>query len=266
MIAKADGYDFLRVSFHTAGFGDSSVCWFNLSTGAVGASSGNFEIKAITPVGGGYYRCDVRDTSDASIATAVRFHASNADGVTNFAGDGSKGIIVWNPQFELGQWPSSPIKTEASSVVRAKDQFNWTNSDVPDWIRDEKHAILWIPEAASADTRASQSIYFFDDTGSSDSLHVRVATDDKIYVTTFNGGSINRVVSAALTWARDSINLILIDPANGTIELPFTTGGDLTTDTSWDGFMAATGTLHYGMDNSSASQIDGLLSQPYTLE
>lgn len=108
--AKADGYNFIRVS-ENANSGDYAT--FNLSTGVV---ENNTSLDAkIESVGNGWYRC-------SSTITPVAIHRfdiyvmESADVQQPWSADGISGILVQDAQLELGLVATSVIETGASTA------------------------------------------------------------------------------------------------------------------------------------------------------
>ena len=108
--AKADGYNFIRVS-ENANSGDYAT--FNLSTGVV---ENNTSLYAkIESVGNGWYRC-------SSTITPVAIHRfdiyvmESANVQQPWTGDGTSGILVQDAQLEQGLVATSVIETGASTA------------------------------------------------------------------------------------------------------------------------------------------------------
>ena len=125
MFVKANGYNFVQLTF-TGGFGNNDV-WanFNLSTGATG-SKGSAATCYIEEYGNGWFRCVVIGTTGASATTGgPAFAALGSDTASrdpSFAGDGTSGIFVWGAQ--LSEHTTLPvdnpyIATSSSSAVYA---------------------------------------------------------------------------------------------------------------------------------------------------
>jgi hypothetical protein len=114
----------------------------NLVTGAItqtntiGTPTGT--ASQVTACGNGWYRLQVsmKATTGAS-ATGMSFGPSNSGtpGSLNsnanepqFAGDGTSGVYVFWPQFELGSFATSPVPTSGSAATRAADALTnpWT--------------------------------------------------------------------------------------------------------------------------------------------
>lgn len=93
--------------------------WFNLATGALGTSSGSPTSYSITPVGNGWYLCQMTVVAGTTtIRTDVA--ARTADGSTGNIPNGDNvtpALYAWQAQVELGAFASPPIPTAGSSVT-----------------------------------------------------------------------------------------------------------------------------------------------------
>ena len=118
--AKADGYSFVQLS---DGVSITDYCNFDLSTGAVVASSGY--TGSIINAGNGWYRCVATKTFTAA-STEIRVEplATNlASRRPNYTANGTSGILIWGAQLELG--------STATAYQRVTDQWNVTQAGVP---------------------------------------------------------------------------------------------------------------------------------------
>jgi hypothetical protein len=101
VFVKAGGYNFAQLTPSTR-FPLVDYVNFNLSTGAIGNSSGTLN-PTITSVGNGWYRISITATANSTGAGRFLIAAINAD--TNsrapaFIGDGTSGILIWGAQLE----------------------------------------------------------------------------------------------------------------------------------------------------------------------
>jgi hypothetical protein len=112
--------------------------FFDLATGLVGNDVSNAPLaSSIEDVGGGWYRCSI--TLLATAATnnfRVYLNSTSA-----YAGDGTSGIYIWGAQLEAGAFPTSYIKTEASTVTRSADVAVMTGTNFSDWYRADEGTV-----------------------------------------------------------------------------------------------------------------------------
>ena len=90
------------------------IGWFNLSTGTVGTVQTNGTGK-IESVGNGWYRCSL---TVANFQSPFELYVglSNADNVTNYAGNGTGNILIQNFQYETGDIATDYIATTTAAV------------------------------------------------------------------------------------------------------------------------------------------------------
>lgn len=115
--------------------GATTLIDIDLSSGAVIVSGNNVEV---VDVGGGWFRVVAFrsniDTNLRSWGVFVRDDSGNL----SYTGDGYSGIYVWGAQLEVGSFPTSYIKTEASQVTRAADNASMTGTNFSEWYRADE--------------------------------------------------------------------------------------------------------------------------------
>jgi hypothetical protein len=111
--------NFVQLSLSTGGFA-SGYGNFNISTGALGATSGLVS-SSITSVGSGWYRCSITATATATgsggIAIIGFTNNNNALGrLPSYAGAITSDVLVWGTQFEVGSTLNNYVATTTTAV------------------------------------------------------------------------------------------------------------------------------------------------------
>ncbi|HBU92875.1 MAG TPA: hypothetical protein DEF22_01725 [Leclercia adecarboxylata] len=105
--------------------GSTSQTFFDPVTGAWSGNAGGADYvdRGFEDLGNGIYRVWMAFTAAASQSTVIRLQLAN--GVSsNYTGDGKSGLYVWGAQLEDSPFPTSYIKTEASTVARTADSWS----------------------------------------------------------------------------------------------------------------------------------------------
>ena len=114
--------------------GATSETTVDLIAGTVSTPAGGGTSSTITDVGGGWYRVSLTLAVTGTLTT-TQFGVQLADGGGNsiYTGDGTSGIYIWGAQLEVGSFPTSYIKTEASQVTRSADDLSITGTNFSDF-------------------------------------------------------------------------------------------------------------------------------------
>lgn len=111
--AKAAERTWLRV-FLGANIGNG-LAWINLSTGAVGTTSGSPTV-VVTDVGNGWYRIAVSKAATGTGATSISFLMGTSDGGDPYTGNGTSGVYLWGAQLNLGSSALTYVPTTTAAA------------------------------------------------------------------------------------------------------------------------------------------------------
>lgn len=236
------------------GYPGTPSMYFDLESGTV-LSSGSVDSYGAVDVGNGWWRLFIAMTADATVSNYHTIYLVD-DGANSYPGDTSKGLYVWGMQFEVGTYPSSYIPTAAAAETRNKDELYWAAADVPVLMRDE-FAVKIIPNHSSDQIDGDKVLAYFQDTDQDISVYLdssgRVNVD----------GATSLIQTAAHTWDYNDRMTIRVNRITGEVTTEgFATGNSVTTGTTW---AVTDGNVYWGQDDSTAYQIDGLISEPFNI-
>jgi hypothetical protein len=120
---KPNGRNFAGISFPAVnGAFVAGRVWFNLTgLGSVGTKEASIDSASIAVDSEGYYFIQATATATATASAIPSLLIADADNSFSYSGDITKGLYVWNFQFEEGSVASSPIITAGSAVTRLAD-------------------------------------------------------------------------------------------------------------------------------------------------
>ena len=118
VIAKDNGRDVTLLVGGNSPAGNNSKATFDLSAATVGSvtDSGNFTagVAAVTDLGGGWTRCVMTGTCDASAKIQIFVQLNN--GADSYTGDGSSGIHVYSHSVILGSSTAPSIEPSTGAA------------------------------------------------------------------------------------------------------------------------------------------------------
>lgn len=159
VFAKAAEKSFLQIAWATGV--STAYANFNLTTGAVGTSSG-VASSSIQSCGDGWYRCTTTLTPSAATGATIFSSPPSASSarLPVYAGDGTSGIFLWGAQVELGASASSYIPTAGAAVTRQPDVL--APASISPWFNSAEGTILFecIPSSPATTQRG---MYLFSD-------------------------------------------------------------------------------------------------------
>lgn len=245
--AKPNGRDWIYLYYN----GGLAIANFNVSTGAVGSTSGSSFISASTQsVGNGWYRVSMTLNNTTSAGQNLIINLASADNTTSYVGNGTSGMYVYGIQLEAGAFATSYIPTTSASVTRAADVAQLTGSALTVAGANTGSAIVqttaWLNSTAAARDLLSSAttrrlLY------SNSSNTVLSSTDGTTGLNATIGGSgtfTGGAVRSAIGWTSSGRSLVA---NNGTLtsdSVNLSTGATVTlggygSTTTFDGWIAS---------------------------
>jgi len=130
IFAKKGTVDYISLRNENFGTPNNSTSYFNISNGTLGTVDSDHTAKIID-YGNGWYRCSITLTFGSDNYGAFIVRLNEADNTPNVVRNGAKNVYLWGGQIELGNYTTSYIKTDTSSVTRSDDYaIDAGNSDV----------------------------------------------------------------------------------------------------------------------------------------
>ena len=137
IFAKAAEYQFIQV-FYDDNAGNGVYATFDLVNGTISqpiTSRGTGVVTGlawIRSIGNGIWRCGV--SAQTTVTTgrmgALMAQTGNPGWPSAYAGDPSKGVLVWGAQLESLPYPTSYIYTSGATFLRQREQFTWPIASV----------------------------------------------------------------------------------------------------------------------------------------
>lgn len=147
MYSRASPSHYLAVDFN--------LDTLNVNVYNIGSVTGG--AGGIIPIGNGWYRVWASaNMLTGTDTTGVRFAPSSWGPPTEI---GAEYGYIWGAQLEVGAFPTSYIKTEASQVTRAVDTAVMTGTNFSDWYRQDEGTFT--VECATAAKNASANYAAF---------------------------------------------------------------------------------------------------------
>lgn len=166
---KANGRTRLRLLTTSPGMTNAEAL-YDLSAVTATAVLGGVS-QGIVDCGGGIYRVNSVFEAVTGGSSTIRLQLDNGSG-SSYTGDGTSGVLAWGAQLEEGSYPTSYIKTEATTETRARVDLSGTLQDftsnvtgnvqfsVPFGPTDDKgsNVRIWRATGDTADDRLEQRL------------------------------------------------------------------------------------------------------------
>ena len=185
--AKADEIGFCVPNISSAFSGTQLAALINLSDGTASGVSAGLSVST-EDYGNGWYRIKLTATSQNNTSSfLVTINATNASGVSNFAGDGTSGILLYGAQLEQGSYATSYIPTygNGTSVTRSGDACSKTG--VSDLI-GQTEGTIFIEFDAEEDAPQNMNLINFNNSTQA-SVLIAKRTSGELRAQVFAGGS-----------------------------------------------------------------------------
>ena len=148
VFVKKSSYDFIY--FNSTNFqldmrGDS---FFNISNGTLGTVSSNNSNQKIEDYGNGWYRLSVTVTAPANPTDNVgqiNWYVADSDNTFFVTADGTSTSFWYGGQIEVGEYGTSYIETDTTSVTRATERASDAGNST---LFNDSEGVLFIETAA----------------------------------------------------------------------------------------------------------------------
>lgn len=260
---KTAYYDQVWLGFEPAAFTDYPWAHFDLDAGTV-LSNQFCDNIGIEPVGDGWYFMWITATSTVAVA-ADTYHGIVVADNKSFAGDNINGLLHWQADCQKAAFPSSPIKTEAGSGTRAKDQPVWPAAIVPHAAMRNSYAVKYAPFWTDNEGADGYLGAFYKDLTHQTGFRFE-SSNDTMRVNYRDGGApIGVIETVAVTHARNALLTGEVYPTLGRVTLSgYATGNGTKTGTAWAAYITSDKKFVLGAyPHDMTAQINGLICEPY---
>jgi len=157
VFAKKGNTNYISLTFGAIGFGIQQAI-FDLDNGTV-----NTEINGtatITELYDGWYKCSFQATAILTTPSGSMVLTPSRSGAGRIQGVSGDYVYIWGAQLEASPFPTSYIKTEASTVTRTADSLTVDNTSRKVLPNSFCLAGTWSPLGAGADYAAANTRLF----------------------------------------------------------------------------------------------------------
>lgn len=247
-------------SFAINVFGGVGTAYFNLTDKSIDTPTGDFTSSKIEDYGNGWLRCS--GTLTLSSATGSK---NIGYGLIDYDGDQ---FYLWGAQVEQGSYPTSYIKTQASTVTRLKDEcLNGGDSDLFDitegsWFLDIVPYEITTPAkeiTLSDGTNSNRFLLQFQTTNTT--VRLVVVSGGSIGVSLFEPITINTRNKILVTFKENEFKIYI----NGTLE-GTDTSGNVPTGLDTFNFANVTGSSNFEGKVYDTRVYDRILTEAEAIE
>jgi hypothetical protein len=166
-------------------FGSARFGNFNLTGSGSVVSTSAGVTASIQSVGDGWYRCSITSTCVTGGGARVGVFIASGTSIS-YAGDVSKGLLLWGAQLEVGAFPTSYIPTVASTRTRFEDVARIVGANFSSWYRqDEGTVLVDVLRSYSGNFSTFPNIFQFND-GTANNIFAMYGVFGSQFVTNFS--------------------------------------------------------------------------------
>jgi hypothetical protein len=225
---------------------------FNLSTSTYVGGGADLISAEITPVGNGWYRCSVVN-STANVAYSIAGYPDGYDpgsAPPKFVGDGTSGIYIWGAQIEEGSFPTSYIPTTGTALTRSADVASISGSDFSNWYNQGEGTVFSETKGKVTSGGGRDVVDISDGSGSGNRILLR---DHQFFITNSTVIQVNIGFTDTLNNTKTAAAFTLNDA------VIYSDGVNKGTDTSLT--LPTVDRIHIGSYNGGGEQLCGCISR-----
>jgi hypothetical protein len=150
-ISRIEILHVIGATLYAQGYDLSNGTLITRVAGGATAATGGF----IQPVGNGWYRCGITQTSDG---TSGAMRVTLRSGSTVGFDATSQGVLLWGAQLEAGAFPTSYIPTTGTAATRSADVASISGSNFSSWYRQDEGTVFLsasVPQPSNGNRRVA---------------------------------------------------------------------------------------------------------------
>lgn len=248
-----------RYAWIGLGFTGGGRVGFDLLSGTITNGTIPTSQAKIENVGNGWYRCSIWVTATSTASGQVQIGMdgdSDVSASVSYTGDGYSGIWAWGAQLEdLAKFPSSYIKTSASTATRQGDYASIAGSNLSSWINQEEGTFVvdFIPRQESIISYYNNYIFLLRDNPGYERMELRSIPDTaKIRFVVVHNNAVT-ATSTGSSYSIDNVHKNVISYSNSSYLYASNAGNyeeDLNAAQNFNSSMLMIGS--YGQNSASA--------------
>ena len=154
------------VGLSQGGAANNIHCLFDFDTKTIfddgGKGTHSFVLAGFEEYANGWFRLHVVGTSSGTGLTAFLAEDDNQNGLQSWTATGSEFMYVWGAQKELGDFPTSYIPTDGSTVTRAAEVAEITGTNFSDFYNQSEGTVFSETTSDNSSATPNVSAWGFD--------------------------------------------------------------------------------------------------------